>query len=66
MAERVGFARDSNARRRSHLVWAPARRIFLLKNPPPPFESALSEDAKRMAPAILFALRGLWVKYPQV
>ena len=38
-AEREGFARDSNARRRSHLVWAPPHRNFLLKISAPAFES---------------------------
>jgi hypothetical protein len=38
--ERVrGVARDSNARRRSHLVWAPPHKNFLLKILAPAFDS---------------------------
>jgi hypothetical protein len=37
--ERVtGIARDSRARRRSHEVWAPPHRIFLLENSAPAFD----------------------------
>ena len=35
----AGFARDSNAHRRSHLVWAPAHKNFLVKIFTPPFKS---------------------------
>jgi hypothetical protein len=37
------IARDSNARRRSHLVWAPPHRIFLLENPAPAFDSLIKQ-----------------------
>ena len=36
---REGVAPDSDARRRSHLVWAPPHKIFLLKNLAPAFDS---------------------------
>ena len=37
--ERVtGISRDSNARRRSHLVWAPPHKNFLLKILAPAFD----------------------------
>ena len=34
-----GVARDSNARRRSHLVWAPPHKNFLLEILAPAFSS---------------------------
>ena len=47
MVERVGFARGSRSRRRAREAWAPARQIFLLKNPPPAFESHLSNKKQK-------------------
>ena len=53
--ERVrGVARDSNARRRSHLVWAPAHKNFLLKILAPPFASSITDRPESIAEHILF------------
>ena len=41
-----GVARDSNARRRSHLVWAPPHKNFLLKILVPAFDSSLTGQTK--------------------
>jgi hypothetical protein len=51
-----GTARGSHARRRSHEAWAPAHRIFLLKNPTPPFDS-LSVQQHKAHPLIRYAVR---------
>jgi hypothetical protein len=47
VSERVrGVARDSNARRRSHSVWAPPHNIFLVKNIAPAFDSSIAIQTK--------------------
>jgi hypothetical protein len=48
--ERVtGIARDSRARRRSHEVWAPPHRIFLLENSAPAFDSLITNRPENTA-----------------
>jgi hypothetical protein len=49
-----GVARDSNARRRSHLVWAPPHKNFLLKILAPAFASSITDRPENITEHILF------------
>ena len=63
-----GVARDSNARRRSYLVWAPARKNFLLKILAPPFSSSRETWQEKDAHMSVFFLlvRGRGVEPPRL
>jgi hypothetical protein len=62
-----GIARDSNARRRSRLVWAPPHKNFLLKILAPAFDSLEEANSKNTGtnPAFLLFVHYLRISWNQ-